>query len=167
MISIENISHKVELKESENDDIIEIWTKEDIHCGALVRTSYDLGISIICEDEDMVFMNMSYDNSNIPVYIEDDRFCKCRNNKSVKIDIINYSYKLCTIPKNTKIIELTSTTKYNTNIKKYNNSMLNIGNILVLSSLKDQTIEKFESSVNSNGTENLTITLKQPILTKP
>lgn len=167
MIKIENTSDKVELKETENDNVIEVWTKEDIRCFALMRTNYDTGISIICNDDDMVFLNMSYENDDIPnYYIEDDRFYN-RSNKSVKIDIINRTCKLCIIPKNSKILELTRVTKYNINTKKYNNSMLNIGNILILSSLKDQTIEKFESSVNSDGTENLTITLKQPILANP
>lgn len=164
MIKIESTLDKVELRKSEeNEDITEVWTKEDIQCFASMRNNYNTGLSIICEDDDLVFMNMAYVTDD-PIYIEDDRFCKCRNNKSIKIDIINYGCRLYTIPKSTKILELTCTTKYNTNIKKYNNSILNIGNVLVVSSLKNQVCEKFESSTNSNGTENLIITLKQPIV---
>ena len=162
MIKIKNMSDKVELKESEND-VIEIWNKKEIQCFPFVNINYDTGISIECEDDDMVFLNSSKENFDKSIYIVDNKFSKCQNNKSIKLEIYNYSCKFYTVPKDTKLAELTLVTRYYNDIKKYNNLLLNIGNIAVMSSLKDQSTKKFESFINSDGTEDLIITLKLPI----
>lgn len=166
MITIENFGNKVELKQCPDcQNIIEVWTKEDIRCPALVRSNYQCDINIKCCNGELVFINMSYLGEGFDkIYIEDDRIDLDNINDNFSIDIINYSNNTVIIPAGTNILEITKALEYNDISQFYPNNIFTTGNISIFTNNIRQGISKFESSFDEKGKPLLKLNLNIPIV---